>query len=635
MRRVSEVIDCWFDSGCMPFAQWGWPHQNHAKFDAAFPADFISEAIDQTRGWFYSLLMISTMLFDDETCKKHCLAPRGLPRPFKNCLVLGHVCDMDGKKESKSKGNYTSPNLVLRGVTKLAAVADPGLARGTIGLKKDQVASLELGEDRVILTGSAAEPVHAKVVPAKVGPKDTCHLHPEDLAALGLADGAQVSFRVPYEPPGADAFRWLFCASSPPWSNTRLSLRAIREGQRDFLIRLRNVYQFFAIYAEIGADNGSFDPKRAAPRAVGDRHLLDRWITGPLHATIATVTRELDAVRLYEASRALSAFVDDLSNWYVRRSRERFWGEGVDLEDSLWTLWEVLVGLSKVLAPFVPFTAEALYRALVVAPGVAGPESVHLCAWPEAGSHDPALAADMALIRDLASLGLSARAASKLKVRQPLHDATVILADPSRRTAVDALAGLLTDELNVHRIVFAEDAGTYVDFAAKPDFKKLGARLGKDMKAVAAKVAAIPGVEVSRALAAGGLEVTLEDGRNFSISADEVLVTVTPKAGFQAASSAAAVVAVKTELDEALRAEGFVRELVNRVQTMRKEADLGYTQRIELDIDADRDVLGWVETHAAYLKHETLATAARLGQGRGNKAVDVEGRAVRVRMTPK
>jgi isoleucyl-tRNA synthetase len=631
MHRVPEVIDCWFDSGCMPFAQWGFPHQGVDRFRAAFPADFISEAIDQTRGWFYSLLMISTLLFDDETCQRHGLDPVGFPRPYKRCIVLGHVTDADGRKESKSKGNYTSPNLVLRGHTTLDALPDPSLARGTVGLKPDQVKSLDLAaEERVSIASGRPGPEAGRfaVVGARVGPKDTVHLHPDDLAAMGLpATGGRVGFAVPFEPPGADAFRWLFCASSPVTTNTRLSMRAIRDGQREFLLRLRNVYAFFQIYANIAAENGQLDLAAGPPRPPAARAALDRWILHRLHATTATVTSRMDEYLMYESAQALSAFVEDLSNWYVRRSRSRFWGEGEDTVDALWTLYEVLHALSRLIAPFVPFTAEGLYRALGPQAGAAGPDSVHLCAWPEVDPTllDPELDAGMSLVRELASLGLAARSASRIKVRQPLQAITVVLADPAREADVRALEALLTDELNVREVRFAADAHEFVDYRVKPDFKKLGPRLGKGVKEVAGLLAAMDGAAVKAAVEGEGLVLSLPEGP-VTLTAEDVTVAVLKKEHFEAASSPVAVVALSTDLDDDLRAEGLVRELISKVQSLRKELDLGYTERIGLTVACPAPVRAALERFGHALSGETLATSlAVVEAAEGARAFEVEG----------
>ncbi|MEY3212468.1 MAG: hypothetical protein RIT28_2949, partial [Pseudomonadota bacterium] len=316
MVRAPEVIDCWFDSGCMPFAQWGFPHQGVEAFKASFPADFISEAVDQTRGWFYSLLMISTLLFDKESCAELGLGDVGEARPYKTCMVLGHVCDMDGKKESKSKGNYTSPDLVMTGRVRQQVVPDTRLKPGQLGLKEAQVRALDLGaEDRFTATGPEGQTLALEVVVCEVKGKDIMGMHPDDIAGLGLVpeqDGAtRVNLKAPFEPPGADAFRWLFTSSNPPWNNTRLSLRAIREGQRDFLMRLKNVHSFFTIYAKIAG----FDPNAPAARAPKDRGPLDRWILHELNTVNAQVIASLDDYMLYDAAQALRGFVESLSNW--------------------------------------------------------------------------------------------------------------------------------------------------------------------------------------------------------------------------------------------------------------------------------------------------------------------------------
>lgn len=616
MHRVPEVIDCWFDSGSMPFAQHGFPHVDGSadRFADQFPADFISEAIDQTRGWFYTLLMISTLVFDDETCDELDMPPVGMPRPYKNCVVLGHVTDRYGLKESKSKGNYTSPNLVMRGVTWQNVHADPSLEPGTVGLLKAQVDALELGKEPVTLgntRGCDEHSLHARIVPAAVPKKDTVNLHPDDIAKLRLGDGDRVWFKVPFEPPGADAFRWLFCAASPPWSNTRLSFRAIREGQREFLIRLRNVYQFFSIYADIAAEKGTFDPSGTPPRPIAARHQLDRWIHSRLQTTLAGVTERLEGYRLYEASRALLAFVDDLSNWYVRRSRRRFWGEGDDAQDALWTLYEVLVATTHVLAPFVPFHADGLYRALTVEAGVAGAaESVHLAAWPtpDTAGIDADLEADMALARDVASLGLAARAASKIKVRQPLDAATVVLADPAGQTALEPLVPMLVDELNVREIRFAADAADFVQYQVKPNFKTLGARLGKKVKLLAKALAGMDAAQLKRDADAGTLTIDL-DGEAVALGPDDLDIRVQATGAYEAASNAEAVVALHTELTDDLVAEGFVRELTSKLQSLRKEEDLGYTDRIRLRLHAaDADHASAIERFQDGITTEVLCT---------------------------
>ena len=643
MRRVPEVIDCWFDSGAMPFAQWGFPHQNQEAFADQYPADFICEAIDQTRGWFYTLLMISTLLRDELAAA----APRLKevdPVPYRTCVVLGHVCDRFGFKESKSKGNYTSPNLVMRGVSWMWAVPDATLKPGTFGLLKAQVEGLECGAQPVRLSAERDGGAEARgaLVVAAVKRKDAIHVHPEELVALGLDPeaGGKIWFHLPYDPPGADAFRWLFCAASAPWNNTRLSLRAIQEGQREFLLRLRNVYQFFAIYAEIAEQAGSFDPRGEAPRAPAARAELDQWILDALAGTVDEVTSSMEDYRLYEASQAISAFVDALSNWYVRRSRTRFWGEGPELQDALWTLYEVLCTLSRLVAPFVPFTAEALYQSLVVGAGrdtVPGGGavalSVHLGDWPAAREdwRFPDVARRMSLAREVVSLGLAARTASKIKVRQPLQAVTVVLADLGRQAELESLRALVLDELNVRELRFAADAERYVSYKVKPDFKALGPKLGKHMKAVAAAIGGMAAGEVKARLDAGALVIAVE-GAEYSLTAAEIVVTVEARGGFEAASAPQAVVALHTELDDDLRAEGFVRELQSRVQALRKEGDLGYTERIELRFAATDAVQEAIRRFGEGLAQETLCVSLAFGdpgEGWVERAFEVEGAEVR------
>ncbi len=561
MRRVPEVIDCWFDSGCMPFAQWGWPHAGRAEFERSFPADFISEAVDQTRGWFYSLLMISTLLFDEETCRTQGIAPVGFPRPYRNCIVLGHVCDADGKKESKSKGNYTSPDLVLKGSMKVRTVPDPTLKLGQIGMKPPQVKSLGLDAAERL---SAPDGAPFEVVPRPVKPKDTVAMHPDDIATYG----ALVTFATPYPAPGSDAFRWLFFASNPPWNNTRISLKAILEGQREFLLRLKNVHQFFVLNA---GDH--------APCAPEPTHVLDRWILHELDALTRTVTTALDAYRPYEAARALSEFVDGLSNWYLRRSRDRFGGP--DADEPRDTLYAVLLTLSKLVAPFVPFMADAMFRSL----GAPGSVSVHLADWPEPGDawQAPALASDMTLLRELASLGLSARANVGVRVRQPLAAAQIILADAGRARGLALLLPLLREELNVREVRFSASADQFVTFRVKPDFKALGKKLGKDMKVCQQALLGMDGGEVRAAVLAGGLALTLPSG-DVVLTEEDVIVEVAPRDGFQASGSAAAVVALHAALDEDLYEEGLSREIISRVQAARKAMELAYHDRVLLEV---------------------------------------------------
>ena len=544
MHRVPEVIDCWFDSGCMPFAQWGYPHQGEAQFKASWPADFISEAVDQTRGWFYSLLMISTLLFDESE----------LPHPFKNCIVLGHVTDKHGKKESKSKGNYTPPNKIL-------------------------------------------------------------------------------------ESDGADAMRWYFYAANPPWNNTRYSPEAVRLGQQEFLVKLQNVYAFFAIYAEIDG----FWPTTSPKRPVAERAQLDRWILSEFHLTVRDVTALMDDYRLYDAAQRLISLADALSNWYVRRSRARFWSpdKSADKWDAYHTLWEVLTGLARVAAPFVPFIAEQLYQNLVRNPHPEAPESVHLDGWPD---HDPALidealSIEMRTVRDLVSLGLQTRASFKLKVRQPLRVAEIVLGHADLTARIEAYAELIADELNVKRVVFTQDAGDLVSYAVKPNYRELGPIFGKRMPEVRAALEAVQPEEVRRELAdRGAYDLALADGEVKRLSSEHVQVTVQAKEGYAASGGAAGVVILEATLDDALIAEGRAREVMSRIQALRKQADLAYTDRIAVRLQGDPAIVAACEAWRAELCAETLAASLDLGVDPGDALhtteFQVDGASVTVGVTP-
>lgn len=615
MRRAPEVIDVWFDSGCMPFAQWGFPHKNHEGFKRSFPADFVTEAVDQTRGWFYSLHMVGVLLFDEETCLKYGIKSPGFPRPFKTCMVLGHVGDSSGQKESKSKGNYTPPELVMRGRMTLAVIPDANLKRGTAGFKQAQVRGLGLTPDEKLTAyGPNGETLGLTMVEATVKPRDSVHLHPDDIAALHL--GATVDLSPPFEPLGADSFRWLFAASTP-WANTRLSIAALRDGQREFLMRLRNVYGYFQIYANL---NGfTADPAKRPPLA--ERDLLDRWILGELTDLTQRMTASMDAYLMHEGARAALDFVEGLSNWYVRRSRRRFWGEGPETDAALWTLYDVLEAVSRLIAPFVPFQAEAMYRRLTS--GVEGAlPSVHLTDFPtpDPAVMDPGLTDAMRVIRELASLGLQARNQIGIKIRQPLDHLEIVLADPAREAELKSLLPLLADEVNVRAVRFSQDAERFVDFKVKPNFRLLGKKLGGDMKAAQAALGAMPASEARRQMLAGGIRLTLPSGE-ILLTSEEVVVEVAAKEEFGAAGSATAVVALASEITPDLAEEGLAREIVSRIQALRKERDFGYSDRIALSIAGDPAVLAAAKRFQAYIAEETLATSYGLGSS-GDGAAD-------------
>ncbi|MCB9778143.1 MAG: isoleucine--tRNA ligase [Alphaproteobacteria bacterium] len=623
MHRVVEVIDCWFDSGCMPFAQWGFPHRGQERFRASFPADFISEAVDQTRGWFYSLMMISTLLFDQDTCEKYGLGDVGWPRPYKNCIVLGLVSDMDGKKESKSVGNYTSPHLVLKGTMRMRYVADDSVPRGKVGMVEAAVRSIDLNpKERLTLTATeqGADGVPLSPVKWPHPGKETVALNPADVAEAGLSGGS-CWLRAPFEPPGADAFRWLFYASNPPWTNTRLSLRAIREGARDFHLRLGNVYQFFSIYANLS----DFDPTTDTISSELDQ--LDRWVLIRCDQLVRVVTARLDEFLIYEAAREIRDFVEDLSNWYVRRSRSRFWGDGPDARAALQTLYRVLCTLTRVIAPFTPFLAEALYQRLEG--GHAALPSVHMQAWPTAPATardaDLAFADDMALVREICSLGLAARARVGVKVRQPLRAVELVLAEPDRAARLSGLLELVRDELNVREVHFSARAEDFVSFQVKPDYPALGKKLGKEMKLCASALAKAEGAEVRRAILSGaGFPVELPSG-TIHLTGDEVRLEVVPREGFQAAGSASVVVALHADLDEDLLQEGLSREVMNRIQVARKDLELDYADRIVVVLRGDDAVVAAVERFSSHIARETLATSLSVGPATAGDEGELDG----------
>ncbi|HXX69702.1 MAG TPA: isoleucine--tRNA ligase [Polyangiaceae bacterium] len=651
MRRVPEVIDCWFDSGCMPFAQWGYPHAPGSKerFDSTFPADFISEAIDQTRGWFYSLLMVSTLVFGS----------RPVPHPYRTCIVLGHVNDKEGKKESKSKGNYTPPEIILdRVAMDFAVIEQPESARGTALIGRDDLEGLDLQEGarvRVCRDGAAENEILDLTI--RASPKlrrRVVALHADDRAVLGVLptsvrDVAPVAVpRLPREErvtiedpessaPGADAFRWFFYASSPPWSATRHSLSNVRALQKEFALKLRNVYSFFTIYANID----SFDPRDREPLGNGERPELDRWIGSEVALTVRDVTSALDSYDVFTATQRLTALVDALSNWWVRRSRARFWRSSWDDDkrSAYETLHSCLVTISKLVAPFVPYAAESMWQNLVVRPGSSlgsVAESVHLADWPpvDAGAIDERLSTKIGVVRALVSLGLQVRTQAKIKVRQPLRSALVIISTPE---LIDGSAiRQLMEELNVVQSVEAvgvEDAAQYVEFRVKPSFRSLGQRgLGKEAQMLKKSMAALSssgaGSLASRVMA--GVRVALD---GVELGREDVEVEFLAKPGFAAAGDRTGVVLLDTQLDDELRELGFVRELQNRIQGMRKETGLEYTDRIRLGIVGGPRVCDIVQRYGRSLAEEVLAievSSESLPAGAHARDAEIEGEAVRI-----
>ncbi len=667
-RRVTEVIDCWFDSGAMPFAQWGFPHTGEEAFKQAFPADFISEAIDQTRGWFYSQMMIATLVFRKETQERLGMEVRDYPLPFKTCIVLGHVTDAEGKKESKSKGNYTPPEVILERVAMDFAVVDGSpvgveAEAGTAFIAREDLEGLDLNPGatvRLSCPGVDGATVDVALKPAKKLPRRVVVVDAETQRKLCVKPNAKgldvMPVAVPRLPqderirvenaampaPGADAFRWFFLASNPPWNSTRHSLGNVRGLQKEFPLKLRNVYSFFTIYANIDG----FDPKEHTGRPVRERALLDRWILSELSRLTDSVTQLMDNYASYEATRELSEFVEGLSNWWLRRSRDRFWSASMDesKRDAYATLYECLTTVIQLAAPFTPFQTEELYQNLVVRPfGDAVPESVHLCDYPSADLTriDRGLLEEMAMVRAIVSLGLRVRNDHKLKVRQPLAEASVVVANPDLRARVAAYASLIADELNVKEVHFLESADEFVHYKAKPNFRRVGARVGKLMPAVKKALETADAAALRQAILADG-EARLEiAGETIAFDGDDIEIQIVEREGFAAAGDSAAVVILRTDLSEDLVDEGIYRDILNRVQTLRKELELEYTQRIGLAVEGSARIERVLTSRREHFMAETLCAQLRTGipepGGNGTHPVreyDLDGETLRVALLP-
>jgi isoleucyl-tRNA synthetase len=587
--------------------------------------------------------MIATLVFDEP-----------LPRPFKTCIVLGHVSDKEGKKESKSKGNYTPPDIILDEVKMDFAVVDAAQYGVEVPNEKTVVIGNEDMEGMDLASGARVQiGSHDFVLNgAKKLPRRVIALHEQTMQTLGVLPISTKGIKpveVPWlekeqrvtvkaagtHAPGADAFRWFFFASSPPWSATRHSLSNVRALQKEFAVKLRNVYSFFTIYANIDA----FDPRSGHVKVVEvPEH--DRWVLSELALTTRDVTARMDDYDVYGSTQRLVAFVDALSNWWVRRSRDRFWKAGWDDDkrSAYETLYTCLVTLAKLTAPFTPYAAEAMYQSLVVKPGVAGArESVHLEDWPAADLRaiDEALSSKIEAVRALVSIGLQVRTQAKLKVRQPLRSAKVVTArlteldDSSRRQLAEELNTLSVE------IVPIESASQYVELRVKPSFRALGQRgLGKEAQALKKTMAAMtPETAGSLAakLMAGGSETL--DG--VSLGRDDVEVDLVAREGFAAAGDRAGVVVLDTRLDDELRELGFVRELLNRIQTVRKEMGLEFTDRIRVQLDGSDRTKRIVTQHRESIAQEVLALEIVVGPvaGEGAQELDVEGESVRLRVS--
>lgn len=520
MTRVPEVIDCWFDSGSMPFAQHHYPFENQDLFKEQFPADFISEAVDQTRGWFYSLLAISTLLFNKA--------------PFRNVVVLGLVLDEDGQKMSKSKGNA-------------------------------------------------------------VDPMDALRKH------------------------GADAIRWYFYTNSAPWLPNRFYDKAVVEGQRKFLGTLWNTYAFFVLYANI--DN--FDATKYTID-YDKLSVMDKWCLSKMNTMVKGVDDNLANYRIPEAANYLQEFVDDLSNWYVRRCRSRFWAQGMsqDKINAYMTLYTALVTTAKAAAPMIPFMTEEIYQNLVRSIDKDAPESVHLASFPEVNEAwvDKELEADMDEVLNIVTLGRACRNGANIKNRQPLSR-MIIKAD---KELSSYYTDIIKDELNIKDVEFADENTNLLDYSFKPQLKVVGPKYGKQVGMIRQALASIEdGIAAKEELdSTGSLKVTLSDGTELAMTADELLIDAKQEKGLYALSDKGITVAIDTTLTEELLQEGYVREVISKIQTMRKDSSLEVTDHINVYFQSTDKLNEIVKKDADILKSNVLCNDLHVGETGGTKTKD-------------
>ncbi len=509
MHRTKEVIDCWFDSGAMPFAQWHYPFENKEIFEENFPANFISEAVGQTRGWFYSLLAISTLIFNEA--------------PYKNVIVLGHVQDENGQKMSKSKGNA-------------------------------------------------------------VDPFDALEKH------------------------GADAIRWYFYINSAPWLPNRFHDGAVSEGQRKFMGTLWNTYAFFVLYANIDqfdATKYSLDYDKLS--------VMDKWLISKLNTLIKTVDEYLSDYKITESARVISEFTDELSNWYVRRSRERFWGKEMtqDKINAYMTLYTALVTLSKVTAPMIPFMAEEIYRNLVCSIDEKAPISVHLCDYPvyDEAKIDPELEKAMEEVLSIVVLGRAARNASGIKNRQPIGK-MYVKAD----VALDSFyTEIIADELNVKEVEFTDNVTACTTYSFKPQLKTVGPKYGKFLGGIRDYLASVDGNEAMAELEANGAIKFTVNGEEISLEKEDLLIEAAQVEGFQSESDFGVTVVLDTRLSDELIEEGFVREIISKIQTMRKDSGFEVMDNIKVFVDGNDKISAIMDRNAEEIKGDVLALAINNG----------------------
>ena len=503
MKRVPEVIDCWFDSGAMPFAQHHYPFENKELFEAQFPAQFISEAVDQTRGWFYSLMAESTLLFNKA--------------PYENVIVLGHVQDENGQKMSKSKGN----------------AVDPFDALATYG---------------------------------------------------------------------ADAIRWYFYINSAPWLPNRFHGKAVQEGQRKFLGTLWNTYAFFILYANID----DFDATKYTLK-YDQLPVMDKWLLSKLNTAVKEVDDNLDNYRIPEAARVLDNFVDEMSNWYVRRCRERFWAKGMEQDkiNAYMTLYTALVEICKAAAPMVPFMTEEIYQNLVRTNDKNAPESIHLCDFPVADEKmiDKQLEESMEEVLGIVVMGRAARNAANIKNRQPIG--TMYVKAP--HTLSDYFKDIIEDELNVKEVVFKDDVSDLTSYSFKPQLRTVGPRYGKQLGGIKKYLEEVDGTAAMKQLKAEGALKFDVDGATVSLTEEDLLIDVAQKAGFVTEADNYVTVVLDTNLSPELIEEGFVYEVISKIQTMRKEADFEVMDHIRVAVNGNAKLAEIVTAHKAAISEKVLA----------------------------
>ena len=509
MHRVPEVIDCWFDSGAMPFAQHHYPFENKELFEKQFPADFISEAVDQTRGWFYSLLAESTILFNQA--------------PYKNVIVLGHVQDENGQKMSKSKGNAVDPFDAL-------------------------------------------------------------------------------------EKYGADAIRWYFYINSAPWLPNRFHGKAVQEGQRKFMGTLWNTYAFFVLYANI--DN--FDPTKYT-LDYDNLPVMDKWLLSKLNSVVKTVDDCLANYKIPESARALQEFVDEMSNWYVRRSRERFWAKGMEQDkiNAYMTLYTALVTISKAAAPMIPFMTEEIYQNLVRSVDKDAIESIHLCDFPkvEEAWINKELEDDMEELLKIVVLGRAARNTANIKNRQPIGTMYIKADKEMGQFYTDIIA----DELNVKEVKFANDVESFISYSFKPQLRTVGPKYGKLLNGIRTALTEINGTEAMNELRSTGLLTLDINGNKVELSEEDLLIETAQTEGYVTEADGDISVVLDTNLTPELIEEGFVREIVSKVQTMRKEAGFEVMDKIHIYAKDNDKILELMKNHKEEIMSEVLAEDMTLG----------------------